>query len=128
MTTQKICYLRASFPLFWVPISIASATDDTKIFPSPGEPVLTVSKMVCTTLSTSESSTTVDKFALAENSETYFPVPRPDWTTGFSPLPLPFPSVIVNPPTPISLAFRLILESFHYELSRQSASYFHLNI
>src|SRR5678815_5830999 len=76
-----------------------------KIFPSPGEPVLAASKMVFTTLSTSESSTTVDRFDLAENSEVYFPVPRPDSSTGFSPLPLPFPSIIVHPLSPISFSF-----------------------
>ena len=86
--------MRAPFPLFWVPISIASETVETKIFPSPGEPVLTVSKIVFTTLSTSASSTTVDKLALAENSEVYFPVPRPDYAIGFSPFPLPFESTI----------------------------------
>ena len=90
----------AVWPRFFVPISIASFICDTKIFPSPAEPVLTVSTIVLMTLSTSESSTIITIAALTENSDVYLPVPLPVSTTGFSPFPLPFASRMVHPPTP----------------------------
>ena len=59
----------AVWPRFFVPISTASFICEIKIFPSPAEPVLTVSTIVLMTLSTSESSTIMTISDLTENAE-----------------------------------------------------------